>query len=30
MFAMRGRRHAVEVFELLGTQRAPWCILQEA
>jgi adenylate cyclase len=30
MFAMRGRRHAVEVFELLGTQRAPGRILQEA
>jgi adenylate cyclase len=30
VFAMRGRRHAVEVFELLGTQRGSGRILQEA
>lgn len=30
VFAMRGRRHAVEVFELLGTQRGSERILQEA
>jgi class 3 adenylate cyclase len=30
VFAMRGRRHAVEVFELLGTRRARGRILQEA
>ena len=30
VFAMRGRRHAVEVFELLGAQRAHGRILQEA
>jgi adenylate cyclase len=29
-FAMRGRSHSVEVFELLGIQRAPWQMTQEA
>jgi len=28
MFAMRGRSHAVEVFELLGIQCAPWSMPQ--
>jgi adenylate cyclase len=30
MFAMRGRSHSVEVFELLGLQCAPWPMPQEA
>ena len=30
VFAMRGRSHAVEVFELLGVQGAPWRLAQEA